>query len=859
GPAAPGPTVSGPPAPGNGIGELTSAGDYALVVHGDEGPPAPWINVIANPLGGCVVTERGGGFTWAANSYLFRLTPWSNDPVSDPPGEVVYLTDEATRDSWSAAPSPRGREGRYDVRHSVGCSTFVHERDGVRSELSIGIAPDAAVKISLLRLTNRDGRRRRLRVTAYAEWTLGVVRDQAHDRVRTEADPASSAVLATNTFDPLFADWTAFCALSEPLTGVTADRREFLGRNGSASAPAGLWAPSLAGSMGSGYDPCAALQCAVELAPGASRDIVVLVGAARGDADARRLIAAYRDVNRAAAAVRASADQWAKRLSVLHVRTPEPSFDALVNRWLLYQTLASRMWARTGFYQSSGAYGFRDQLQDSMALVYAEPRLARDHILRAAGRQFEEGDVQHWWHEEDGRGIRTRFSDDLVWLPFVVDHYVGVTGDRGLLDAAVPYLRMRALEPHEQEVYAVPTAAGESGSVYEHCLRALRKACTRGDHGLPLIGSGDWNDGMNRVGIQGRGESVWLAWFLITTLRAFARLARARGDDGVAAECEEQVTAYQAAVEHHAWDGAWYRRAYFDDGQPLGAASDQECRIDSIAQSWSVISGAGAPERQRRAMQSVDEHLVRGDARVIELLTPPFDKTSRDPGYIKGYVPGVRENGAQYTHAATWVVLATALLGNGTRAFELYQMLNPLTRTRTPDDMATYEAEPYAVAADIYTAPGHVGRGGWTWYTGSSAWMYRVALETILGFTKRGDDLVIHPHAPDAWGELTIAYRFGASSYVITVQDPGRVGAENAAVTVDGTAVSPPVIHLVDDGRIHQVLVEPAGTSSRTGGTVSASPNGDRPGTPDAADGHTSAAGDHVYTSTIVDSRTPRG
>jgi cyclic beta-1,2-glucan synthetase len=793
----------------NGYGGVTPEGDYAIRVRGDRIPPAPWANVIANPTGGFVITERGGGFTWAENSHFFRLTPWHNDPVGDPASEVLYLHDEESGVLWSATPAPVGHGAPCTVRHGPGTTTFEQRYAGIATHLTLGIAEHEAVKLSVLRLTNHHAKPRRLTLTAYVEWTLGVLREHTQHQVLTTFDADLQAMLAQNFFDPEYAGQVAFCAISEPVLDHTADRREFLGRNGSAARPEGLRGAPLAGTTGAGIDPCAALRCAVSLAPGETREIAMVLGAAEGYDAARRAIGEYRDAGRSRAAIDRTVAQWTNRLSVISVRTPEPSFDVMVNRWTLYQALACRMWARSAIYQSSGAYGFRDQLQDVMAFVYAEPGIAREHILRASGRQFVEGDVQHWWHPQTGRGVRTRFSDDLVWLPYVVDHYVRVTGDASVFDELAPFLTMRLLEPDEHEVYDLPQVSTEQATVYGHCLRALRKACTAGPHGLPLIGSGDWNDGMNRVGIEGRGESVWLAWFLITTLRTFAEHAAARGDAAVADELRARADAYVAAVETGGWDGEWYRRAYFDDGTPLGSAQNAECRIDSIAQSWSVISAAGDSGRQERAMRSLEQHLVREDARLLMLLTPAFDESPNDPGYIKGYLPGVRENGAQYTHAALWAVLATALQGRGDRAFELYQMINPLTHATTPEQVATYKVEPYVVAADVYTAERQLGRGGWTWYTGSASWMYRVGLESILGLTKRGDTITFRPSVPGDWPEFTVEYRYGRSTYVIVVREPAALTDGNAEVSVDGRVLDSQALTLRDDGLRHDVVIGP--------------------------------------------------
>ncbi|MBC7897078.1 MAG: hypothetical protein H7066_16785, partial [Cytophagaceae bacterium] len=800
----------------NGIGGLDDRGDYQMVVDGAHLPPAPWVNVIANPHGGFVVSERGAGCTWAENAYFYRLSPWHNDPVSDPVGDVLYIKDADNGDVWSATPAPIVDGAPWRVRHGAGSSTFEHEHDGVRTELLLGIPPDDAVKVSVLRIKNLSDRPRRLSVTAYCEWVLGARREETQLQVRTRFVPEQHAIFARNLFDPAFAGWTAYLAISEPVTSFTGDRLSFLGRYGTTARPAALGLDDLDGTTGIGIDPCAALQVPLLLAPGETREITVLLGAAATDREARLQVERLRPPVRAREAIMRTISQWSARLSVITVRTPEPAFDAMLNKWALYQALACRMWARTGLYQSSGAFGFRDQLQDAMAMVYAEPGVAREHILRAAARQFLEGDVQHWWHPHTGRGVRTRFSDDLAWLPFVVDHYVRVTGDETVLDQYVPFLTMRALEPHEHELYDLPSVTDEAGSVYEHCLRALRRASTKGPHGLPLIGTGDWNDGMSRVGVEGKGESVWLAWFLITNLRAFALRSDARGDHAVATEMRQKADAYVKAVESSGWDGQWYRRAYYDDGTPMGSSANDECRIDSIAQSWSVISSAGSPSRQESAMRSLESQLVDDESRIIKLLTPPFDRGEHDPGYIRGYLPGVRENGAQYTHAALWAVLATALRGDGARAFELFQMLNPLTHTSSPEGMARYKVEPYVVAADVYTAPGHLGRGGWTWYTGSASWMYRVGVEAILGLVKVGNTLRLSPAVPPSWREYEIAYRFGATTYTIAVRDPAGVQARGARVVVDGHRSEDDVIHLVDDGRRHSVIVEAASVAVET-------------------------------------------
>jgi len=682
---------------------------------------------------------------------------------------------------------------------------FSHTRGDLATQLTLGVPRADAVKIAHLRIVNHAAKPRHLSLTSYVEWVLGPQREHSRHQLHTRYDATSGAVLAQNFFAPDFANRVAFSWISERVTSYTARRDQFIGRNGDLVSPAGLPAAQLSGAAGAGYDPCAALRCSIVLDPGEARDVVVLLGVAENDDAARGLIERYAATGAAANAIREAAGAWNDRLSVITARTPDPDFDVMLNRWSLYQALSCRMWARSAFYQSSGAYGFRDQLQDSMAMVYAEPAVTRAHLLHAASRQFVEGDVQHWWHEPSGRGVRTRFSDDLAWLPFVADHYLRVTGDSSVLDERVAYLDMRQLLPGEQEAYDLPAVSSHTGSLYEHCMRAIERACTVGDHGLPLIGAGDWNDGMNRVGVRGKGESVWLAWFLAATLRGFSRHAERRGDADSAMRWRARADGYAAAAERSGWDGAWYRRAFYDDGAPLGAAADDECRIDAIAQSWAVLSGAGDPERARIAMQSVNAHLIRDDTGLLLLLAPPFDRSPRDPGYIKGYLPGTRENGAQYTHAALWTVLAFARLGDGDRAAALMRMLNPLSRTRTPDDARRYATEPYVIAGDVYAAPGHEGRGGWSWYTGAASWSYRVALEGILGFEKRGAQLRFDPCMPAAWPGFELDYRFGGSVYAVSVTNSTNGSRGVLSMVVDGTAVTDGWINLVDDGLRHTV------------------------------------------------------
>ncbi|HEY5513456.1 MAG TPA: glucoamylase family protein [Geomonas sp.] len=796
----------------NGLGGFADEGrEYVIVVGQGQQTPAPWINVIANESFGFQVSESGAGYTWAVNSRENQLTPWSNDPVSDTPGEAFYIRDRDSGATWSPTPLPiRVESATYIARHGQGYSSFEHLSHGVRSELTQFVTLADPVKISLLALENRSAELRRLSVTAYLEWVLGFTRTVSAPYIITEMDSETGAMFARNPWNAEFGSRIAFVDFGGRQTAWTADRVEFVGRNGTLEQPAGLIGDTvLSGRTGAGLDPCSALQTSFELAPGERVELVLFLGQAKDRDCARELIRRRRtaDPRQELAAVR---DNWERLLGKVQVKTPDRSMDIMLNRWFLYQTLACRFWARSAFYQAGGAYGFRDQLQDCMALVVTDPSLARAHIVRASEHQFPEGDVQHWWHPPLGRGVRTHFSDDLVWLPYTVANYLAVTGDASVLDENTHFLEGEAIPPEREDVYFEPRVSQESATVYEHCARALDLRLTTGEHGLPLMGTGDWNDGMNRVGHEGRGESVWLAWFLHAALSLFFPVAAGRGDQERAEKWRAHAARLKEALEKEAWDGAWYRRAYYDDGTPLGSASGTECRIDSIAQSWGVISGAADPDRASRAMTAVDEYLIRPGDELVLLFTPPFDKTPLDPGYIKGYLPGTRENGGQYTHAAAWNVIAFAMLGNGEKAHELLAMINPVNHAANRTGMHRFKVEPYVAVADVYSEPPHIGRGGWSWYTGSSGWLYRAGIEWILGLAVRGENLILDPCIPRAWQGFTVSYRHGTARYEITVANPNGVMKGIARLELDGEPL-PTVqksVPLKDDGREHLVKVE---------------------------------------------------
>jgi cyclic beta-1,2-glucan synthetase len=795
----------------NGLGGFGADGrEYVTILGEGQWTPMPWINVVANPSFGFQTSVEGGGYTWAINSQQHQLTPWCNDPVSDRPGEVLYVRDEDDGAVWTPTALPIREEAfPYVVSHGQGYSRFGHVSHGISLALLQYVPPDDPIKISRLTITNQSGRPRRLSITAYVEWVLGASRAASAPFIVTEIDPDTRTMLARNHWSTACGPRVAFADLGGRQQSWTGSRKEFLGRHGTLDHPAALASGApLTNQVGGGLDPCGALQTTLELDANGVAEIVFFLGETATKAEAVSLVTRYRTAD-LDEVFKTATGTWQDALGTVQVRTPDRAMDLLLNRWLLYQTLACRVWARAAFYQASGAYGFRDQLQDVLALSVAMPQVTRAHLLRAAARQFVEGDVQHWWLPPLGQGVRTRISDDRLWLPYVTAQYIEVTGDRGILDELVPFLEGPVLEAGELESFFQPATSQEQGTLFEHCARALDTSLQVGSHGLPLIGTGDWNDGFNRVGAGGRGESIWLGWFLHASLSAFAPLADGRGEPARGASWRRHAAELAQSLERDGWDGHWYLRAYFDDGTPLGGDESAECRIDSIAQSWAVLSGAAERDRAAMAMAEVDKQLILRDEGLALIFAPPFDRAALDAGYIQGYPPGIRENGGQYTHAALWSVIAFARLGDGDRAAELFEMLNPINHASTRADTYRYKVEPYVACADVYAEPSHVGRGGWTWYTGSAGWMYRAGLEGILGFHLRGTTLIIDPSVPKAWPGFEIAFRYHSARYEIVVENPNGVSRGVSSVVLDGAPLeaTPARIDLADDAATHHVRV----------------------------------------------------
>ena len=792
----------------NGLGGFTPDGrEYVISLKPGQTTPAPWSNVLANEKIGTIVTESGGSYTWVDNAQAFRITPWNNDPVSDASGEAFYICDEETGQFWSPMPMPARGESTYICRHGFGYSVFEYSQFDISSEAWVYVALDSPVKLVTIKIRNRSGRNRRLSMTGYWELILGESHHANQMHVVTSIDPDTSALFARSSYNREFAGKTVFVNVSGGASSFTDNRTDFIGRNGTLANPRAMYETHLAGRSGPGFDPCAALQTKFDLSDGEDHELVFIIGAADSADEAHRLVRRYADPHSAQQELENVWEFWKKTLGVVYVETPDPAFNIMANGWLVYQALSCRYWGRSGYYQSGGAYGFRDQLQDTTAIIHAAPVEAREHLLRSASRQFVEGDVQHWWHPPSGRGVRTRCSDDYLWLPYATCRYVKMTGDTGVLQEIAGFLEGRPVNEGEESYYDLPQNSTETATLYQHCVRAIKYGLKFGEHGLPLIGTCDWNDGMNLVGIEGKGESIWLAFFLYKVLNDFAELAQRQDDAEFSAYCLEMAKMLQVNIEKNGWDGEWYRRAYFDNGEPLGSSTNEECQIDSIVQSWAVISGAADPSRARQGMENVNRRLVQRDDKLIRLFHPPFAKSSVDPGYIKGYPPGVRENGGQYTHAAIWTAIAFAEMGETELAWEMATLLNPIRHATNPADTELYMVEPYVVAADIYSSEPHIGRGGWTWYTGASGWMYRLLIETLLGLQLEVDTLRINPKVPKVWSSFKLHYRYQETFYHITVRRSEDSPKRPIRVVLNGQEQPEGTIKLINDRQNHKVQV----------------------------------------------------
>lgn len=789
----------------NGVGGFGENGKtYVVKLEKEERTPAPWVNVIANPEFGFIVSESGGGYTWKKNSREYKLTNWSNDPVGDEPSEVFYVSDES-KDVWSMTPLPIREAEPYIIEHGFGYTSFKHKSHEIEQELIQFVPITDPVKISLLRFRNEGSQTRMITLTYYITPVLGVSMEETEMHL-TSAQTAKGALLIENPYNREFPDQVCFMDASVPERTVSGDRKEFFGQGGMMN-PEALRSRSLSGVTGAGYTPCGAIQVKIKLEANETMETVFMLGAAENHEEAAELSDKYKTVDQALRTLDEVCSFWQDKLEAVNVRTPDTAMNIMLNGWLKYQVVSCRLFARSGFYQAGGAFGFRDQLQDILSVAATWPTLARTQIMKHAAHQFEEGDVLHWWHEPTGKGTRTRISDDFLWLPYVTAEYITITGDFDILSDQATYLQDEPLKDHEMDRYCQPGISAESYPLYDHCMRALKNALRFGEHKLPLIKGGDWNDGMNNVGSAGKGESVWLGWFLFSTLQKFIPLCREMGDGDAADEFTAIANDLKESIDRYAWDGNWYVRAFFDDGTPVGSATNAECKMDSLAQSWSVLSGAGDSEKSTKAMLSLENYLIMEKEGLIKLLTPPFNGGGLNPGYIRGYLPGVRENGGQYTHAAAWTVSAFAKLGDGNKAYHYFRMLNPINHSDTEKESWIYKVEPYVMAADVYSEYPHIGRGGWTWYTGSAGWMYKAGLESILGFYKQGDRLLFDPRIPEIWEEYFISYKYLETLYEIKVENPQGLSKGVLEVYVDRALQEDHYVKLANDGLIHEVQV----------------------------------------------------
>lgn len=789
----------------NGFGRFTDDGkEYEIILSGELRPPTPWINVIASKKFGFTISESGAGLTWSINSRENKITPWSNDPVSDTTSEAIYIRDESTEKVITPTSMGRRDKGDYIVRHGYGYTKFFHREDEIQQKLIVTTPGDDAVKLWNLTLKNTSDYVKHLSLYYYVEWVFGFNRELTNPYIITAYESEGEYLFAKSIYNYYFRNHYGYIFSSENIEEYTGDRREFLGRKGSVQSPGGIFKP-LSNNTGEAFDSCGVIKISVMLKPGESKEMIFGLGQSTDFEEIGKIVRKYRDITRFNEELERTRKYWEQTLGKIQVRTSDRAMDIMVNGWLIYQTISCRINARAAFYQCGGAYGFRDQLQDVLAIMNSNPKTVKSQILTSCSRQFEEGDVQHWWHPPTGSGVRTRITDDLLWLPYVTYAYVINTGDYSVLRERITYLQGQPLRENQHEIMFIPVPSILKETVYEHCKKTIL-TIEYGKHGLPKIGGGDWNDGMNAVGIEGKGESVWLAWFVYEVLNRFITIARYMEDFDFAGEMEKAKDTLRENIERYAWDGEWYLRAFYDSYDKMGSRESDECKIDSISQSWAVMSGGAEKKRALRAIKSAQKYLVKDKLGISLLLTPAFNKTHQNPGYIKNYYPGIRENGGQYTHAAIWLAIAAAMAGEKELSKKLFAMLNPIHTTSTTQGVIKYEKEPYVMVADIYYTPALTGKGGWSWYTGSAGWMYQGIVNTFLGIKKENTYLVINPMTPASFGEFTVWYKHGSSTYEIHVQEAGTDKTKSERLTLDGNILQDNRVELIDDNKGHVVV-----------------------------------------------------
>ena len=788
----------------NEFGGFTEDGtEYKIKINKENRLPTVWSHVMANENFGTIVTENQGGYTWSKNSRLNRLTSFNNMPSIDAPSEIFYLKNEKTGENWSLGASPMPDENDYEITYGFGYAMYNHISHGILQQMQVFVPQKDKIKINILNLKNLEGEKKELKLIYYIKPVLGEDEIKSNGYIYVEKD--GNIVTAKNLYNTDFKGSVMYVGSSEKITSFTGNKNSFFG-NGNLSNPEGLNKVSLDNNHGIFENTCIALEIKIELDAYENKEICMFLGEESNLLDAKNIAYKYTKLSNAKEELKAIKKYWFETLNVLQVKTPLDSMNIILNGWAVYQTICCRLWARSGYYQSGGAYGFRDQLQDTLGIENIDINFMKNQIIKSASHQFIEGDVEHWWHEDTNKGIRTRFSDDLLWLVYVVCEYITLTGDYRFLEEKVCYLKGEPLIEYEDEKYDIHIQSLEKGSIWEHCIKALEKT-EFGENGLPKIGSGDWNDGMNGVGNKGNGTSVWLGFFLYSILEKVVLICDNLKEEELKVKYEKLKEKLRKTLNTVGWDGRWYKRAYTDDGTAIGSIENEECRIDSISQSWATISNAGDNDKKYISLESLENHLVDKENGIIKLLDPPFNKGKINPGYIKSYMPGVRENGGQYTHAAIWVILAETMLGFGDKALEYYRMINPIEHSKTKESAKKYKVEPYVLPGDIYGAENLAGRGGWTWYTGSSSWYYKVGTQNILGLKIENNYLKIEPCIPREWKEYTMRYRYNGSIYNIKVKNPNGKNTGVERFIVDGKEIEEKQIHLETNSGIREIEV----------------------------------------------------